>query len=95
MSGAGNRSSLPLPWSCTDQALLEMLKQRDPSGKGLPSVQALRLLTSLLHWNPAARPTPQQACVVSHSHVPYTCENLSGYCFILDLCKTFCLLPLL
>ncbi|KAK9917046.1 hypothetical protein WJX75_000279 [Coccomyxa subellipsoidea] len=57
----GNRSSLPLPWSCTDQALLEMLKQRDPSGKGLPSVQALRLLTSLLHWNPAARPTPQQA----------------------------------
>lgn len=52
---------MPLQWSCTDQALMDLLKERDPSGKGLPSMQALRLLMSLLHWSPAARPTPQQA----------------------------------
>lgn len=52
---------MPLSWSCTDHALLEALKKRDPSGQGLPSVQALRLLMSLLHWNPAARPTAEQA----------------------------------
>ncbi len=76
---AGGEKSLPLPWSCTDQALLDVVKQRDPSGKGLPSVQALRLLMSLLHWNPASRPTPQQACpsfLLPHTLLHYRASRL-------------------
>ena len=37
-----------------------LIRSRDPSGRGLPSVAALRLLMALLHWNPAARPTPEE-----------------------------------
>ncbi len=39
---------------------MHLIRARDPSGKGLSSVLALRLLMLLLHWNPAMRPTPEQ-----------------------------------
>jgi hypothetical protein len=60
---------MPLLWSCSDQALLEAVRGRDPSGRGLPSAHALRLLMSLLHWNPADRPTPSQACAHASAYV--------------------------
>ena len=56
----GGAKQLPLPWSCTEGALMRLIRARDPSGKGLPSALALRLLMLLLHWNPAMRPTPEQ-----------------------------------
>ena len=80
---AGTKGSMPLSWSCTDQALLEVLKKRDPSGQGLPSVQALRLLMSLLHWNPAARPTAEQASVATPDYVE---------CLFTALAQEICLL---
>ena len=54
-----------MPWSCTDSSLLHLFRTRDPSGKGLHSAQALRLLMLLLHWNPAMRPTPEQVCAAA------------------------------
>ena len=39
---------------------MHLIRARDPSSKGLPSLHALRLLMLLLHWNPAMRPTPEQ-----------------------------------
>ena len=38
----------------------EQLRARDPSGRGLPSAVAVRLLRALLSWNPGARPTAEQ-----------------------------------
>ena len=38
-----------------------MLKAKDPAGRGLPSKMALRLLRSLLCWNPGCRPTAEAA----------------------------------
>ena len=62
------KGQLPMPWSCTDSSLLHLIRTRDPSGKGLHSVQALRLLMLLLHWNPAMRPTPEQVCSAAAAH---------------------------
>lgn len=65
----GETKQLPLPWSCTEGALMQLIRARDPSGKGMQSVLALRLLMLLLHWNPAVRPTPEQvpnSCVYPH-----------------------------
>ncbi|KAK9827406.1 hypothetical protein WJX81_008695 [Elliptochloris bilobata] len=50
-----------LPWACGDAAVGEQLRARDPAGRGLPSVPAVRLLRALLSWNPGARPTAEQA----------------------------------
>ena len=52
---------MPLLWSCADDEILSLVRRRDPSGRGLPSARALRLLMALLSWNPAARPTPDEA----------------------------------
>lgn len=56
----GEGKQLPLQWSCTEGALMSLIRTRDPSGKGLPNALALRLLMLLLHWNPAIRPTPDE-----------------------------------
>ena len=64
MEGKGQ---LPMPWSCTDSSLMHLIRTRDPSGKGLHSAQALRLLMLLLHWNPAMRPTPEQVCAAAEA----------------------------
>lgn len=39
----------------------QVLAARDPTKKGLPGKPALRLLRSLLCWNPACRPTAEAA----------------------------------
>ena len=72
----GGAKQLPLSWSCTESALMHLISARDPSGKGLPSVLALRLLMLLLHWNPAMRPTTEQVlpdCV--HDRVAESAMN--------------------
>jgi len=38
-----------------------VLADRDPTRRGLPSKPALRLLRSLLSWNPATRPSAADA----------------------------------
>jgi hypothetical protein len=64
-----------------------LIRARDPSGLGLPSMLALRLLMLLLHWNPAMRPTPQQvrkdsrASPLYHSHS----AGCSGVCCPLQI----------
>lgn len=50
-----------LQWSCSEPALLETLRSRDPTGTGLGSVLELRLLRALLHWQPSERPTATEA----------------------------------
>ena len=44
-----------------EDALMAQLAARDPLGYGLPSVWALRLIRRLLSWNPADRPTAEEA----------------------------------
>lgn len=48
-------------WACGEAALMAQLRARDPSGIGLQSVAGLRLLRSLLAWDPASRPSASQA----------------------------------
>jgi len=57
----GGAGSGLLPWSCQDEALLRLAAARDPVGAGLEGVLALRLVQALLAWDPAARPTAEQA----------------------------------
>ncbi|KAI8471128.1 MAG: hypothetical protein J3K34DRAFT_468469 [Monoraphidium minutum] len=59
-SGGGGGAFL-VPWSCSDDSLLRLIASRDPTGRGLGGVLALRLLQRLLHWDPAQRPTAAQA----------------------------------
>ena len=40
----------PEAWSCSDESLLKLLRSRDPTGLGLPSFLALRLL-QVGAWN--------------------------------------------
>ena len=53
--------SVPASASCTDDAIMFIIKQRDPTKQGLPNQAAVRLLLLLLHWNPANRPTAAEA----------------------------------
>ncbi|GIL50633.1 hypothetical protein Vafri_6764 [Volvox africanus] len=57
----GRKSRLLMSWSCTEEALLNLAKSRDPLGLGLEGPMALRLLLRLLHWDPASRPSARQA----------------------------------
>lgn len=44
---AGSRKrldSVPVAWSCAEEAVLATIRERDPLGRGLPSPVALRLL---------------------------------------------------
>ena len=41
--------------------MVQVLAARDPTRRGLPSTVGLRLLRSLLSWNPAARPSAAEA----------------------------------
>lgn len=56
----GGRSP-PLAWRCSDAAIMQTVKSRDPTGQGLPNLAAVRLLLHLLNWNPAQRPTAAEA----------------------------------
>jgi hypothetical protein len=51
--GGGSGAATLMPWSCSDGSLLQLIAGRDPTGRGLGSVLALRLLQRLLHWDPA------------------------------------------
>lgn len=51
----------PASAGCTDEAVMEVIRRRDPTHQGLPNQVAVRLLLLLLHWNPAQRPTAAEA----------------------------------
>jgi hypothetical protein len=59
--GSDSSSTVPIPWSCSDESLLQLIAARDPQGIGLEGGLALRLLQRLLAWDPAQRPTAAQA----------------------------------
>jgi hypothetical protein len=61
-------------WSCTEQAMMRLIKARDPTGNGIESVTAVRLLQRLLHWEPLERPTARQAL----NHAYFTSEHSQG-----------------
>ena len=50
-----------LSWECTEDALAARLASRDPTGLGVHSKWALRLIGRLLSWDPERRPTAEQA----------------------------------
>jgi serine/threonine protein kinase len=50
-----------LSWQCTEDALFARLKARDPTGRGLHSRWALRLVRRLLSWDPGDRPSAERA----------------------------------
>lgn len=51
-----------LQWSCSDAALLRVLRGRDPTGQGPPGGRlGVRLLRALLAWAPEKRPTAGMA----------------------------------
>lgn len=54
-------TAVPLPWSCSDDALLQLIASRDPTGVGLGGGLGVRLLQRLLAWEPTQRPTATQA----------------------------------
>jgi len=63
MDGTDGRHNFTrsVSWECTDQTMMNLLKSRDPYSAGIRSVEALRLLMSLLVWNPYERITGEQA----------------------------------
>ena len=70
-----------LSWECTEDALAARLLSRDPTGLGMHSKWALRLIRRLLSWDPELRPTAEQA--LTHAYFrgegpdgePYRCER--------------------
>jgi len=81
--------SAPLSASCTDEAIRKVIKDRDPTHQGLPNQTAVRLLLSLLHWNPANRPTAAEALRHAFFALPpdseltiacHTDRNLINWC---------------
>ena len=70
-----------LSWECTEDALAARLASRDPTGLGVHSKWALRLIRRLLSWDPERRPTAEQA--LTHAYfrgegpegVPFRCER--------------------
>lgn len=67
---------LLMSWSCSEDALLRLIAGRDPTGKGLEGVIALRLLQRLLHWDPLQRPTALQA--LNHAYFTNTTAPATG-----------------
>lgn len=87
--GEGMHGTAPVPAGCTDEAIMEVIRQRDPTHQGLPNQAAVRLLLLLLHWNPAQRPTAAEALrhayfvLPLHSNVTLACSqdrNVVGWC---------------
>jgi serine/threonine protein kinase len=70
-----------LSWECTEEALAARLASRDPTGLGVHSKWALRLIRRLLSWDPELRPTAEQA--LTHAYFrgegpdgePFRCAN--------------------
>ena len=57
----GSHDTTPVSAGCTDEAVMEVIRRRDPTHQGLPNQAAVRLLLLLLHWNPGQRPTAAEA----------------------------------
>ena len=79
----------PASAGCTDEAVMEVIRRRDPTHQGLPNLAAVRLLLLLLHWNPAQRPTAAEALRHAYFVLPLqtnvtpTCSenrSLTGWC---------------
>ncbi len=59
---AGGALVHELQWSCSDAALLLVLRARDPTGRGPPGGRlGVRLLRAMLAWEAEARPTTSMA----------------------------------
>jgi len=50
-----------LSWDCTETALMQSFKERDPLGIGFESVWDLRFVRKLLSWDPNDRPSADRA----------------------------------
>ncbi len=74
-----SHDSTPLSASCTDDAIMDIIRKRDPTQQGLPNLAAVRLLLSLLHWNTAQRPTAAQALRHAFFSLPLD-SNLTSAC---------------
>jgi serine/threonine protein kinase/serine/threonine protein phosphatase PrpC len=70
-----------LTWDCTETALMEVFKERDPLSVGFESVWTLRLLRKLLSWDPSERPTAGRA--LEHAFFRDS-ENAGGWMCVGD-----------
>jgi hypothetical protein len=75
-SSSSSSNAVPIPWSCSDESLLQLVASRDPAGAGLEGGLALRLLQRLLAWDPAQRPTALQA--LQHAYFTVDRQHLRG-----------------
>lgn len=84
-----SRDTTPAPAGCTDEAVMEVIRRRDPTQQGLPNQAAVRLLLLLLHWNPGQRPTAAEALRHAYfvlplqTNITLACSqnrSLAGWC---------------
>jgi serine/threonine protein kinase/serine/threonine protein phosphatase PrpC len=66
-----------LSWECTETALMNAFKERDPLGVGFESVWALRLVRKLLSWDPGQRPSA--ARVLEHAYFRDSDDATTGW----------------
>ena len=66
-----------LSWECTETALMNAFKERDPLGVGFESVWALRLVRKLLSWDPSQRPSAARA--LEHAYFRDSDDTTSGW----------------
>ena len=84
-----SHDTAPVSAGCTEEAVMEVIRKRDPTHQGLPNQAAVRLLLLLLHWNPAQRPTAAEAMRHAYFVLPLQANvtpactqnrSLAGWC---------------